>query len=69
MTAYELIGKLSHYPPDTKVYIIPQKRGKWSKRDRQVAEYVFDRGFHSMGIHEEPELAAIEITGVVNEIV
>lgn len=60
MTVYELIRKLSKYAPDIEVFIVPQKRQKWNMKDRQRAEYVFDRGIKVMS-GDEP---AIEISGI-----
>lgn len=63
MTVYELIGNLSKFPPNTEVFIIPQKRKKWNMRDRQRPVYTFARGFKPLS-SDEP---SIEICGVPEE--
>jgi len=65
MTVYELIHKLSNYPPNVDVYLVPQRRKKWDMKNRQRAGYVFDRGFKPMS-GDEP---CIEIAGVSDETI
>lgn len=65
MTVYELIRRLSAYPPDVKVVIIPQKRNRWDKKNAQSIEYIFGRDLRIDTGNGEP---MVEICGGSNEI-
>ena len=65
MTVYELIGKLSSFPPDVEVVIIPQKRKRWNQKDSQRVDYVFGRGL-KIDTGNEP---IVELCGVSDETI
>ena len=66
MTVYELIRRLSAFPPDIEVVMIPQKRDKWDKKNAQSVEYIYGRGLKIDTGDGEP---MVEICGGSNATV